>query len=598
MMKTGKGIFRTELSRALRSRRFGLAISVAFLILVVGYVSTLKDMPEKSYIDHWYYIYLRSGYTYLLPLLVALPYADSLVLDRKEGFIKGILARSSYKPYAFAKILANGIAGVLVVSLPLAISYGLLSLTNYNPLNNPALNVFYLRPQEGFLGVLFREHQTLFFLAIIAAVTVMGFLWASLGLSASLVINNRYVALGFPFLLASVLQYFVERALRLPWYLAPSESLLRLNFSYNWLFTLDDLKMVLILPAALLLGSALIWVLFGSRRRVVQSGGLREGAHHAGEQSASPIKAAGKAKPLPVLNVRKPTGAFTAWMRYLRLQAALMLKPYAVIGALTATAAVGVLFGKIMTNVAALATIIEPVELRPLVTAWDVFFASVGNGYSMGLVFTPIFLFLVSNLQPESAYGQMAGVRIATRKRILTAKLTLLLLVCAGYLTLIAGMILMIGRVVFGFPLTAVWSQKCLVVPDSVNMIKDWVQAYSLPGAFFRLMLMLGLAYFALGLLVLAINSLSKRRLVGFFVVTALVLASMALSHVIYPARDWWVQLPIIRNLVLGSFPWPWRLGEPTSFTFCYWLVWIGVLLPVCVWLMRKQEFFAGTETE
>lgn len=107
---------------------------------------------------------------------------------------------------------------------------------------------------------MFRQHQTLFFLAIIAAVTVMGFLWASLGLSASLVINNRYVALGFPFLLASILQYFVERALRLPWYLAPSESLLRLNFSYNWLLTLADLKLVLILPAALLLGSVLVWV--------------------------------------------------------------------------------------------------------------------------------------------------------------------------------------------------------------------------------------------------------------------------------------------------------------------------------------------------
>lgn len=117
-MKTGKGIFRTELNRALRSRRFGLAISMAFLIILVGYILTLETMPEKSYIDHWYYIYLRSAYTDLLPLLVALPYADSLVLDRKEGFIKGILARSSYKAYASAKILANGIAGALTVSLP------------------------------------------------------------------------------------------------------------------------------------------------------------------------------------------------------------------------------------------------------------------------------------------------------------------------------------------------------------------------------------------------------------------------------------------------------------------------------------------------
>ncbi len=598
MMKTGKGIFRTELSRALRSRRFGLAISMAFLIILVGYILTLETMPEKSYIDHWYYIYLRSAYTDLLPLLVALPYADSLVLDRKEGFIKGILARSSYKAYASAKILANGIAGALTVSLPLAISCSLLSLTNRNPLNHPALNVFYLRPQEGFLGVLFRQHQTLFFLAIIAAVTVMGFLWASLGLSASLVINNRYVALGFPFLLASILQYFVERALRLPWYLAPSESLLRLNFSYNWLLTLADLKLVLILPAALLLGSVLVWVFFGRRRRIVQESGLRNGARLAGEQSKSPMKAEREAKPLPVMHAQKPVSPVTAWMRYLRLQAALLLKPYVVLGVVAVTVAVGVLFGKIMTNAAALATLIEPVEMRPVVTAWDVFFASFGNAYSMGLVFTPMFLFLVSNLQPESAYGQMAGVRIASRMRILTAKLILLLLVCVGYLALTSALILIVGRVVFGFPLTAVWSQICLVTPDAVNMIKEWVQAYSLPGAYFLLMLMVGLAFFALGLLVLAVNSLSKRRLVGFFVVMALVVASFGLAHAIPAVGDWWVQLPIIRNLILVTFPWKWRFGEPTAFTFWYWLAWIGVLLPACVGLMRKQEFFSAAETE
>lgn len=598
MMKTGKGIFRTELSRALRSRRFGLAISMAFLIILVGYILTLETMPEKSYIDHWYYIYLRSAYTDLLPLLVALPYADSLVLDRKEGFIKGILARSSYKAYASAKILANGIAGALTVSLPLAISYSLLSLTNRNPLNHPALNVFYLRPQEGFLGVLFRQHQTLFFLAIIAAVTVMGFLWASLGLSTSLVINNRYVALGFPFLLASILQYFVERALRLPWYLAPSESLLRLNFSYNWLLTLADLKLVLILPAALLLGSVLVWVFFGRRRRIVQESGLRNGARLAGEQSESPLKAEREAKPLPVMHAQKPVSPVTAWMRYLRLQAALLLKPYVVLGVVAVTAAVGVLFGKIMTNAAALATLIEPVEVRPVVTAWDVFFASFGNAYSMGLVFTPMFLFLVSNLQPESAYGQMAGVRIASRMRILTAKLILLLLVCVGYLALTSALILIVGRVVFGFPLTAVWSQICLVMPDAVNMIKEWVQAYSLPGAYFLLMLMVGLAFFALGLLVLAVNSLSKRRLVGFFVVMALVVASFGVAHAIPAVGDWWVQLPIIRNLILATFPWKWRFGKPTAFTFWYWLVWIGLLLPVCVGLMRKQEFSSAAETE
>ncbi len=591
---------KAELSRAFKSPKFFLTIGAVSLLLLMTFIMTYTHIPEKSYVDHWYYIYLQSYYTYLIPLLVCLPFADSLVLDRKEGFIRAILARSKYGAYAWAKVFANGLAGAVAVSLPLALSYVLLSISNKNPLNNPALNVFYMRPQEGFLGMLFREHPDMFFLVIIAAVIVMGFLWATLGLSVSLVIKNRYVAIGFPFLFSGILQYFVERTRRLPWYLAPTESLFRLNFSNNHLMTLSDLRLVLILPMFLLLSSILLWVIFGKRSVVVSDKNFRESLPVNNKlDGEKEYVLSGKTYSLPILNVDKKHTRFRGWLRYFWLQLSLLLKPYMLIGFLLITVAIAVLFGKIMVNTAEINVGVHPDAVTlPPVTAWDVYFAAVGNAFSMGFVLVPMFLFIVSNLQPEGAYGQMAGIRIGSRRRILTAKLLLLILLSFGYLLFVAIFVLLIARLGFGFTLTPSWSQIAFGTPDNINMISQLVKKYTMLEAFFRLNLMLFLGFFSLSLLVLVINSLSNRRLVGFFVVSLLVLMSFALAFVLVNVSGWISVLPVIRNLVLPMYPWPWRLSDTTALSILYWVIWIALLLPISIRILSRQEFYAITETE
>lgn len=593
-------VLKAELSRAFKSPKFFLTLGAVSLLLLMTFIMTYRHIPGKSYIDHWYYIYLQSYYTYLIPLLVCLPFADSMVLDRKEGFIRAILSHSKYGAYAWAKVFANGLAGALAVSLPLALSYVLLSISNKNPLNNPALNVFYMRPQEGFLGLLFREHPDTFFLVIIAAVIVMGFLWATLGLSVSLVIKNRYVAMGFPFLFSGILQYFVERARRLPWYLAPTESLFRLNFSNNQIMTLSDLRLVLILPSLLLVSSILLWSIFGRRSVLVSDRSLRESipvvhALDGGQEPVPPVKT----KPLPVLHVDKKHTRFRGWLMYFWLQLSLLLKPYMLIGFLLITVAVVVLFGKIMLNTSEINVGVHPDAITlPPVTAWDVYFSAIGNAFSMGFVFVPVFLFIVSNLQPERAYGQMAGIRIGSRRRILTTKLLLLILLSFVYLLFVAILVLLIAGLGFGFTLTPSWSQIAFGTPENINMISQWVKKYTMLEAFFRLNLMLFLGFFSLSLLVLVINSLSNRRLLGFFAVSLLVLLSFALAFVLENVSGWISVLPVIRNLVLPMYPWPWRLSDTTALSILYWVVWIALLLPISIRILSRQEFYAIAETE
>ena len=269
------------------------------------------------------------------------------------------------------------------------------------------------------------------------------------------------------------------------------------------------------------------------------------------------------------------------------------------IGFLLITVAIAVLFGKIMVNTAEINVGVHPDAVTlPPVTAWDVYFAAVGNAFSMGFVLVPMFLFIVSNLQPEGAYGQMAGIRIGSRRRILTAKLLLLILLSFGYLLFVAIFVLLIARLGFGFTLTPSWSQIAFGTPENINMISQWVKKYTMLEAFFRLNLMLFLGFFSLSLLVLVINSLSNRRLVGFFVVSLLVLMSFALAFVLVNVSGWISVLPVIRNLVLPMYPWRWRLSDTTGLSILYWVVWIALLLPISIRILSRQEFYAIAETE
>ena len=180
----------------------------------------------------------------------------------------------------------------------------------------------------------------------------------------------------------------------------------------------------------------------------------------------------------------------------------------------------------------------------------------------------------------------------------MTAKLALLFLISLVYLCLVSTIILLVARFGFGFTLSPSWSQLSFGMPESVNMLSWWVRKYAMLHAWFRIFLMVFLGYLSLGLLVLGINSLSKRRLVGFFVVSTLVFASFGLAYVLVNVGPVLRNLPIIRNLILPMYPWPWRLGDTTNISLIYWVVWIALLLPLCMRLMLRQEFYSITETE
>jgi len=115
------GILREEFDRAFRNSRF-LAV---FLLSLVCFAYGLYEagrffqgvqpgtgvrLDQNAY-ELWLFVHYRSFFLYLAPIAAALPFVDSLWGDRSQGFLRFILARTSYGRYLAAKVLANLAAG-------------------------------------------------------------------------------------------------------------------------------------------------------------------------------------------------------------------------------------------------------------------------------------------------------------------------------------------------------------------------------------------------------------------------------------------------------------------------------------------------------
>jgi len=200
-----------------------MALLLGIGLLIVGLNYAITYPPEKSFIDVWYIAYSQFFYYLMLPLIACIPFADTLTSDRKQGCLERLVVRERYKNVLNAKFFANAIAGALASTLPLLLLYLILTLTNHNPLNHPALNSIEGRPYEiAELVNLYKTLPVLFILVVSGAVFFIGAIFASLGMAFTLLINHRFVALSVPFLLSNLLQYFSNRSRLLPWYLAPS----------------------------------------------------------------------------------------------------------------------------------------------------------------------------------------------------------------------------------------------------------------------------------------------------------------------------------------------------------------------------------------
>ena len=198
-----KGITKEEFRRAFRSRRFGAAVLLGLIFLLVGVYTRLfsnQALPKAySFADLWFYIYTYSHYALALPLSAVIPFSDALAAERAEGFLKPLVFRSGFRSYVWNKFIVNAAVAAAAAMLPLV---GLYLFTNlYVPRQLYPINVWDMqvagRPGD-LLRPFFQNAPDLFILFLTGMVGLMSALYATFAMSLSFVTTNRYWVLGVP----------------------------------------------------------------------------------------------------------------------------------------------------------------------------------------------------------------------------------------------------------------------------------------------------------------------------------------------------------------------------------------------------------------
>jgi len=207
-------MFRADLYRALLNRTLLLALALGVCSLaywLTDYDSGLDIPGDHPFNTNAYDAVLwaeRGPFALIVPLLAVIPFADSYVLDRTQGYLRHILVRCSYKRYLASKFLVNLLAGGFAVALPILFLFiftNIIYPRGLLPIEQSRAVVGGI--PDGPLGFLYRTAPDLYILFLIALGFIFGATYATLGLAISFVAPNRYVVLATPFLLYHVANF-------------------------------------------------------------------------------------------------------------------------------------------------------------------------------------------------------------------------------------------------------------------------------------------------------------------------------------------------------------------------------------------------------
>jgi len=135
-----KAMLKMELTRAFRSKGMFFSLTVGCGIAILYYIFIVTKVMKgfNNGLDFDKTTYLLSSYncilgltfdtfsylfSFIVPILAAIPYGASLFLDKKDGYINNILIKTDKKNYFLSKLITLFISGGVVAATPLLLSY-------------------------------------------------------------------------------------------------------------------------------------------------------------------------------------------------------------------------------------------------------------------------------------------------------------------------------------------------------------------------------------------------------------------------------------------------------------------------------------------
>lgn len=193
-------MLKTEFRRAFSSKLLWWTCGITFVMLAVSGWDYIVYRIENSLLTAWWQIYIISlpfgMLSVFYPIVVMIPYALSYRGERDSGCRQLILLKTSRRAYLGSKILAVSGSAFTAMFLPafvwIPVCRFVLGVTNpaYDRLKASAVH---------FALPLYDNHPVLYAVMYALHISVLGAVFAILGLGLSAVIKNRYAAILSPF---------------------------------------------------------------------------------------------------------------------------------------------------------------------------------------------------------------------------------------------------------------------------------------------------------------------------------------------------------------------------------------------------------------
>lgn len=199
-------MLRTEMRRAFCSKTFWVTFILMLVLLERATSFEFRFLLNRGYLSEgtWQEKFLEAaGYgggdlvVFFCPLVVVIPYMLSYRKERDSGYRQLMVLRASGSAYRRAKLLAVAVSGAAAVCLPflcwIAVCF-FLGTGRTDPFGNNVLNQI----NDSWLPLL-ESRQTLLVILYLVNASLVGAVFALLGLGVSAIIRSRYLAVLFPF---------------------------------------------------------------------------------------------------------------------------------------------------------------------------------------------------------------------------------------------------------------------------------------------------------------------------------------------------------------------------------------------------------------
>lgn len=223
--KKDKGsVLKEELIRALWNPRWLFIVLIAAIMVLLGNYNWSQKAPHPV---NGLMLQLFFGhYQMLAPFLAAVPFTDSFINDRDQGFGRLLLQRTPYKSYLRSKAAAVFVSGGLSLVLALIV---MLAINAFGA-GDWASHVFISNgPQAspaGPFGFLYPLNPLFYFGYLLVLNFFLGGSFALLGLTLSVLVGNRYLGIIGPVVILQLWSFLVQRTASLTQIVDPLENLL------------------------------------------------------------------------------------------------------------------------------------------------------------------------------------------------------------------------------------------------------------------------------------------------------------------------------------------------------------------------------------